>query len=45
MNRLVLLGALAWMLVITVAHVSLNIGWSNLKDDRNVMRVGFLPVT
>ena len=53
MKRKVLIGALIWSLLLTVAHVQLNVGWKELKknaDDilgekRRELTVGFLPVT
>lgn len=53
MKRRVFLGALAWALLITLAHIQLNIGWTRLKDNAEVilgqkrreLSVGFLPVT
>ncbi len=53
MKRKVLFGALLWTLLISVVHVTLNIGWGRLVDEVQVMRgakrqeliVGFLPVT
>ncbi len=53
MKRRVLLGAMLWMLLISAAHVQLNVGWSALwknirvlrGSDRAEMVVGFLPVT
>jgi len=53
MKRKVLIGALAWAILLTLAHIQLNIGWSQLKDNADVimgkkrreLTVGFLPVT
>ncbi len=53
MKRKVVIGALAWTLLITLAHIQLNVGWTNLRTKVDVMRgaaraeliVGFLPVT
>lgn len=53
MKLKVLLGALVWLLVITLAHVQLNVGWAKVVNDVRVMLglqrreliVGFLPVT
>lgn len=53
MKRKVFLGAIAWTLLITVVHVWLNIGWTQLSKQFEVLRgeareeliVGFLPVT
>ena len=53
MKRKVLIGALVWMLLITSAHVQLNVGWSALRQEvavltgreREELIVGFLPVT
>ena len=48
-----MIGALLWVLLITLSHIQLNIGWSNLRKEVAVMTgqqrqeliVGFLPVT
>lgn len=53
MKRRVLIGALLWTLLISVAHVQLNVGWRALcrsigvagGPQRAEMVVGFLPVT
>jgi hypothetical protein len=53
MKRKVFLGAIAWTVLITAIHVWLNIGWTELSKQVEVMRgerreeliVGFLPVT
>lgn len=53
MKRKVAIGALFWMLIITLAHVQLNVGWSTLRrevavltgQEREELIVGFLPVT
>ena len=53
MKLKVTLGALAWALFITVLHVQLNVGWSELArkmrmymgQEREELIVGFLPVT
>ena len=53
MKLKVCLGALAWLVLITVGHVQLNVGWSDLTKQMKVMVgaergeliVGFLPVT
>ena len=53
MKRNVLLGSLAWLVLITLAHIQLNVGWSSLSRELSVMTgeereeliVGFLPVT
>jgi len=53
MKLKVLLGALVWTLLISVAHVQLNIGWAQLTENvrewlgykRKTLEVGFLPVT
>ena len=53
MKRRVLIGALCWMLLITAAHVQLNVGWRKLGRElsilfgatRQELVVGFLPVT
>jgi hypothetical protein len=49
----VLIGALVWTLLVSLAHVQLNIGWSQLRESvrewmghkRKTLEVGFLPVT
>jgi len=53
MKRKVLIGTLVWALLITLVHVQLNVGWSNLRhevavltgEEREELIVGFLPVT
>ena len=53
MKRKVLLGSLVWAILLTLAHIQLNVGWSRLKenvdvflgDKRRELTVGFLPVT
>lgn len=56
MIRKVLLGSILWTLLISVLHVQLNVGWSQLArelrlplgepgEDRAELVVGFLPVT
>lgn len=53
MKTKVLLGSLAWLIVITVLHVQLNVGWRELVRQtrtlfgwqRSELVVGFLPVT
>lgn len=53
MKRKVLVGALLWTALITLVHVSLNVGWSELRrrvavwrgEERAELIVGFLPVT
>ena len=46
-------GAMVWVILITLAHVQLNVGWSALADEirvllgmqRQSLIVGLLPVT
>jgi hypothetical protein len=53
MKLKVLLGALLWTLLVSFAHVHLNIGWDQLNEivrewqghKRKSLEVGFLPVT
>ncbi len=53
MKRQVALGSLVWLLLITGAHVQLNVGWGELARgsrvffgmERPELVVGFLPVT
>jgi hypothetical protein len=53
MIRKVLLGTLVWVLLISTAHVQLNVGWGDLVrqvkvllgKERAELVVGFLPVT
>ena len=53
MKRRVLLGSLCWMVLITLVHIQLNVGWSSLSrkysvmvgEEREELIVGFLPVT
>ena len=50
---LVMAVLLAWLLLITLGHVQLNVGWGRLADEvrvllgaeRKELVVGFLPVT
>jgi hypothetical protein len=53
MKAKVLFGAALWAVLISVLHVSLNVGWANLArqmrvlfgGERQELIVGFLPVT
>ena len=53
MKRQVCIGSLLWLLLITVSHVHLNVGWSGFVQksrvffglERPELIVGFLPVT
>ena len=53
MRQRVLIWAGAWLILITLAHVWLNIGWNRfshsvqvrLGNEREELIVGFLPVT
>lgn len=53
MKRQVCIGSLVWLLVITGAHIQLNVGWNELVRETRVffgmerpeLIVGFLPVT
>ena len=48
MKKNVTIGALVWLLSITLLHVLLNVGWDRLLgflQGRSEMVVGFLPVT
>lgn len=53
MKAKILSTAVAWLLIITLLHVQLNVGWARLADkarvwmggDRQELIVGFLPVT
>lgn len=53
MKLKVLLGALLWTLVVSVAHLHLNYGYAQLREiiaewmghKRMTLEVGFLPVT
>ena len=53
MKRQVAIRALLWTLLITLAHIQLNVGWSTLRremavltgQEREELIVGFLPVT
>ena len=53
MMRRVVIGALVWALLISLAHVQLNVGWGGLRHKfevatgqvRQELIVGFLPVT
>lgn len=47
------LGVLLWLVLISVAHVQLNVGWGQLGQEvqqltghaQEELQVGFLPVT
>jgi len=53
MKLRVVFGALGWLLVVTVLHLQLNVGWARLGRkievllgrERPELVVGFLPVT
>ncbi len=53
MKRKVCTGAAAWLVLITLSHMHMNVGWSNVQQKIQVMLgiqraelvVGFLPVT
>lgn len=53
MKLKVLIGSLAWALLITLGHIHLNVGWDRLASktrvflglERPELVVGFLPVT
>lgn len=53
MKRKILFGSATWLVLITLLHVQLNIGWGRFGDSLLVMLgrarpelvVGFLPVT
>ena len=53
MKLKVLLGALLWTLLVSVAHLQLNVGWREVGEivrewmggKRKTLEVGFLPVT
>ena len=53
MKQRILLGSLAWLVLISLLHVQLNVGWSRLASgfgemlggERSELIVGFLPVT
>jgi len=53
MKRKMLTGATIWLLLISVMHVQLNLGWGAVKNkvletlgmQRRELHVGFLPVT
>ena len=53
MKLKVVLGACLWTLLITVAHVQMNVGWERVASQTRVflgmdpeeLIVGFLPVT
>jgi hypothetical protein len=52
-KRNVLIAAVLWVLLISVAHIQLNVGWASLRHEvavatgkaRRELVVGFLPVT
>ena len=46
-SRFAVFGTLAWMTLITILHVSINMGgwkWGSDKD-KETFQVGYLPVT
>ena len=46
-SRFAVLGTLTWMTLITILHVSINMGgwkWNNEKE-KETFQVGYLPVT
>ncbi|HJP02823.1 MAG TPA: hypothetical protein QF764_13725 [Planctomycetota bacterium] len=48
MKLKIALGSLVWVLVITLSHVQMNVGWTRLVSTiagRKELVVGFLPVT
>ena len=53
MKRKILLGSASWLILITVLHIQLNVGWARLGNEIQValgreraeLVVGFLPVT
>ena len=48
MKYKLLLAALCWLTVISLAHVQLNVGWkrlASLVSGRQELLVGYLPVT
>jgi hypothetical protein len=53
MKSRVLVGSLIWLVLITVSHVHLNVGWARMVSkmrvfvgvERPELIVGFLPVT
>ena len=44
-NRVAVAGTLAWMTVITILHVSINMGGWRWTKEKETFQVGFLPVT
>lgn len=53
MKLKIIIGSILWVLLITAAHVHMNVTWSRLGTelkvmfggDRDELVVGFLPVT
>jgi len=53
MKLKIVLGSLTWLIVLTLAHAHLNVGWERLASrvrvmlgtERAELAVGFLPVT
>ena len=53
MKLRIAIGTLAWLVLISTAHLHLNVGWGRTADwvasffgkDRSKLQVGFLPVT
>jgi hypothetical protein len=53
MKRRIGIGMLLWVLLVSISHIQLNLGWSSLRTEIAVMTgeqreeliIGFLPVT
>ena len=44
-SRFAVLGTLAWMTLITILHVSINMGGWKWTKEKETFQVGYLPVT
>jgi len=49
-TRKYIFGAAAWVLLITAAHLGLNVNWQvlvndRLPEERRKLNVGYIPVT
>lgn len=44
-SRVAVLGSLTWMTLITILHVSINMGGWKWEKNTETFQVGYLPVT
>lgn len=53
MKQKIFVGAITWLILVSVLHIQLNIGWAQLAsqtrillgEERHTLEVGFIPVT